>query len=730
MWRWRDGSSRAVDDGGGGCRKQHQHQQQHQQHQHQQQRGTPPWLPLLLLIIQCITTLTIPVLATSSHHPPSLIPHLTVDRILLHRSSPSHSVPPSHLPPTSISNPDDDAETRSYDVALFGIEIEQAKEIRTRIDGEDASLPLSSTRVHGLTRLVCSSPTPSPRGGDVFLFESHPSPHRHAHAFHVKSAEQKAKEKERERRRVMEGGGARAEQARKEAAGMSTDEEGDGLRDEGESFALQAGPPIYLVPLHGYEMEQALRGAHVDGEEAMHPLYRLLAATRVPHQQPPNASSTMLEFALVTSYMYGALSSRRHIISPRDLRHCEMIFLPRRAQTHHLLRGGGGHGEDDEDHHQPPANYVAIRTSVDEGTDIVRVEEESLEGQRIAFSNRKRRPTRRSAFKTRHHDELPQNTLNHAWSILRHFVYAPDSIDAWPTTASSIGSLSDRSRQFDPSLLNSPQCRFDRDSPVVFLESDAAVYGTVASQARNMMVGLLAPATSAVAGGFQSTIGGMVLAGAKEFLPPGVADGVTDQLTRQLPPMITRLIIPAIGASVSASLPPATVSKISPYAAHGISYKTVSDIVDETTINLVRYIHRLVDVEMPESLALLSGAFIPHLLSRSVTHSTVAALTHALEHSPLHESFCSVCRDSNKMCEFCHFNANKAFYGLYYAGYFSTYYSAYYQNSFLTYTAQHRVRALQKAQGLIQDQLRYTRIDSDKGDERSHWLAGRGYTGV
>lgn len=58
-----------------------------------------------------------------------------------------------------------------------------------------------------------------------------------------------------------------------------------------------------------------------------------------------------------------------------------------------------------------------------------------------------------------------------------------------------------------------------------------------------------------------------------------------------------------------------------------------------------------------------------------MTHSTVAALTHTLAHSPLHDSFCMMCYQFQKQCEFCHFNQQKIMYGLYYSHYFSTYYS-------------------------------------------------------
>lgn len=577
------------------------------------------------------------------------------------------------------------------------------------------TVPLSSYPVHGLTRLLCG-------GRHIFLFESYPAPSRHLH--HLQVADWRRKQDMLQLAKDARAqAGLSTEKDKREAAGMSgdqgekSDEEAQQELDKEQRLALQTGPPIYLVPLHGLEMERALNRSSSGMEEEededeedeeddedvtsrrIHPIYRLLASTR----RAAASSSSRLEFALLTSYQYGSHNVRRHIVSPRSLRECTLKFLPSRVQNH-AMRGEEREG----------ASYV---------TSNEQQQNNKIIGD-VAFTKKKKAKQQQqqdeiASPSSSSSPSLTNDTLDVAWSILHPYVYSPHHVDPWPVSTSLTSSGSNP-------LLTRPDCQFDSDGETVFVESDAEVYGTVASQTRGMMSGLLAPTVAAVTGEFDSIVGGFVINAAQEFLPTGVADSLTDQLTRELPHRIARIIIPTIGRTMSEALPPATVAKITPYASHGISYKTSHDIVEDLVKNLEINIHRLVDVEMPKNLAILCGHIIPHLLDRSVTHSVTAALTHTLAHSPLHDSFCLQCYNHQKFCEFCHFSPNKIFFNLYYAGYYSTYFGDYYKDWFTNLLTEDRIRAIEPAQENTQTRAhRYRRIYSDKGEQVTRtWRRG------
>ena len=423
------------------------------------------------------------------------------------------------------------------------------------------------------------------------LFESYPAPNRHRHALRVASESEKAQRQAAAFKR-RQASGHMTDEDRRRAAGFADDTEGDdgekGL-DSAPSLALQPGPPIYLVPLHGREMmrarlgEEILHGDDDDADEAMHPIYKLMSTTRRSSSSASSAPVHALEFALLLSYQYGHGTSARHIISPKHLSSCQLNFL-KSVQQVHRLRGverNGGAYVITKSSEQPTASEKVIA---------------HLKGA-LTFAKHKR-----SAKSSRSH-RLAASSIRESWEILTPYIHPSSgsiSVDPWPSSMPV-----DDTDAFSARLASDPRCQFDVDAPTVFLESDARTYGTVASQTRGLMAGLCAPIVSAVTGTFDAIVGGFVTNAAQEFLPGGVADSLVEQVTRQLPPMIARIIIPTIGESIAGTLPIATENKITPYAAHGISYKTTHDIVEDLTKNLVINIHRLVDVEMPKvSLAI------------------------------------------------------------------------------------------------------------------------------
>ena len=669
-----------------------------------------------MLALAATLLCTLAALAHAAYHaapPLDVSSSLEVQRIVLQRALPASSytsMDDMRVPSSSSRRAASrvEFESRSYNLAVFTVEAgSSGAEVYGAASIDDphaAPTPLHSTPVHGLTRLIC-------RGNHPMVFESYPAPNRLRHSYHASQTELE-QEREKILREARARAGAPTDADKRAAAGMGAGsagaEDDEMLLGETPTISMQAGPSVFLVPLHGREMENAIRRAQTqmdrqqeedESEDDIHPIYRLLALDRSSRLN--STSSGTLEFALLTSYRYGGLGNLpKQVIPPRELRGCAIKFL-KEAQQIHRQRG-----------HQREAGAYVVPTSV-AGTAQVAMTPFLGDVQFRRRSSAVAAPSVSDSSLSQ--SAVPAAVLRDSWSILRPFVFSAASADPWPQVSPAPGSSGS-----DPSaadLLNSPECQFDVDGSTVFLADDARTYGTVASQTRDAMGGVVKPVVAAVVGAFQSIVGGFVLVAAQEFLPSAVSDSVVESVTREASTMMAQRIVPSIGQRMRASLAPVTANKLEPYASHGISYKTTADIVESLTKNLVRNIHHLIDAELPHTLAILHAQIVPHLLDRAVTHSVTAALTHSLSHSPLHDSFCQVCAQDQKQCEFCHFSQQKITYGLYYAGYFSTYYSDYYAGYFKGIEHTNRIRELEPAQQNTRDRLRYRRIYSDRGDE-------------
>ncbi len=208
-------------------------------------------------------------------------------------------------------------------------------------------------------------------------------------------------------------------------------------------------------------------------------------------------------------------------------------------------------------------------------------------------------------------------------------------------------------------------------------------------------------------------------------LVPGITESITKDLARMIPAHMKVTVPTAIAEIVKDQLPPIVAKHVGQRVTWTVANQLTQDVVDHVTGPVAEITIRKLALTIPGKVAYLTNRQLTPMLTKSLTHSIVPAISYTLEKSPLRVSWCEACRDHNKLCEYCWQNPTNIHNGFYYAGYYSTYYADYYNRYFDGELKEKRRAARRKEKEIELIHNRYeTILDVEAKDEGSAGDAG------
>lgn len=448
-------------------------------------------------------------------------------------------------------------------------------------------------------------------------------------------------------------------------------------------------PPIYLIPI----IPSTLSSPQTD-----HPVYDILrqkmgSESSNARHGSNQSSFTQFSLALVLDHSHIDSPSSIHkttIMTPRDLSQCSLSILPDAEQTLRpavsLLTSGSKKTVDGEIRYIPCDDH-----NNGSGRGITPVS--------MCLTSQ---PTH---TQSQSHTPRPVPSSTSGVSVLTE-----EHVDTLLRSASQLVTPHTHTRTHTHA--RTPQ----QDCPPVatnFLQSSM----TVSEGVGNVVEALLAPLQPLFSNVFNGVWGGMFQTVLGYSMAPGVSESITKDLLRIIPAHLKVSVPTAVAEVVKDQLPGPVAKAVGDYVTWTVSNKITEYLMDHVTPTVAEVTVRRLLLTVPGKVSFLTTRHLAPMLTKSVTHSIVPALTQTLERSPLRWSWCEACREHKKLCEYCWQTSTTLHNGFYYAGYYSTYYADYYSRFFEGETQTKRKWKKRQDLNLEITRNRYEVVRDVKADE-------------
>jgi len=169
-----------------------------------------------------------------------------------------------------------------------------------------------------------------------------------------------------------------------------------------------------------------------------------------------------------------------------------------------------------------------------------------------------------------------------------------------------------------------------------------------------------------------------VLPPIKRLVFTGVVDVVTEVHNEMATnPIWTETLNPVTDKVVEETTKEVS-ERVGKYVYNNIAKLVVPDMVELMTRVVTERTLPLACSTAIGRIAIRTRQILVPVLSKSITHSLVASLSHTLTHSPLQSYYCYYCSKFNEYCEYCSLSTSQSYYAIYHAGYYSSWYALYY----------------------------------------------------
>lgn len=228
----------------------------------------------------------------------------------------------------------------------------------------------------------------------------------------------------------------------------------------------------------------------------------------------------------------------------------------------------------------------------------------------------------------------------------------------------------------------SKQCDFVPSSDDVFLDMEDKMTVSVGAMMENAISGALKPITAPIGGAIGTPVLGAVSKMVGVSLIGGLADQISLDLRRALPPQISEILVPSLVLSMTDSLTFKVSETLSKYLSDSLTRRIKASLTEKLEKEIGEAIPQIVGDSIPTKISIDLVKNVAPLLVRGLASSITSGTIQALGHSPLLDYYCYYCYHYETYCEFCHYAPQQDYYASYYAEYYSSYFSHYYTNFF------------------------------------------------